>query len=207
MVHSFESSPEGKKFRSRTELERYVEDAGINVDPQSIDFTVRGKKYSVDSKPKSEKKKIKPALSLTIKDNKSEKKLFPSPKKELKQLKSSPKKTNKTLSQKLVVKMKFAPPFKMTKTNGKRKKSVSLDEEEEAESNATAVTENEHSDIEDDLVKIKQPPPQPLLETKKQKVKKSKTKDSSGLNDTDPDLTSPPSKKRKISTDTKIEIK
>ncbi|XP_053378007.1 methyl-CpG-binding domain protein 4-like [Mercenaria mercenaria] len=199
-------SPDGKKFRSRTELERFVQDTGMEVDPQAIDFTVRGKKFSGDSRPKSVKKKIKPTVSVTLKD-KSDKKIFPSPKKDLKQSKS-PKKTNKTLSQKLVVKMRFASPFKMTKSkdSGKRK-TVDEDNIAEEEFDEMDIAENEQSDLEDDLVKIKQPPPPPPpVDTKKQKAKTSKALKHGDKNEeieNDPDLSSPPGKKRKVSTEKK----
>lgn len=195
-------SPSGKKFRSRTELERYVEEEGIDVDPQSIDFTVRGKKAGGDHQHKPVKKKIKPSASLPVPDKyKSEKKRKDSsPKKELKQLKSSPKKTPKTLSGKLVVKMKFGPPIKMTKLKDKHKATNGGVEVQEG----TDPSENKHSDIEDDLLKIKQPPPPPPppeenKQIKETKVKITKVKRSSSQSESD--SSEPKSKKRKSSVE------
>lgn len=195
-------SPTGKRFRSRTELERYVEDTGLEVDPQQIDFTVRGKKAGGDGKPKPVKKKVKPAVTLTMKDKtKTDKKNFPSPKKELKPLKVSPKKTSKTLAQKLVVKMKFAAPFKITKAdNGSKKRTVNDNDDNDDEDRNV----NEQSDLEDDLVKIKLPPPPPPAATKPQKGKKSKSSNDKVVNEENgKDLKSPPLKKRKMSTENK----
>lgn len=198
-------SPTGKKFRSRTELERYVGDTGIEIDPQKIDFTVRGKKAGGDSKPKPVKKKMKPAISLNLKEKtKSDKKNVPSPTKELKQLKTSPKKAGKTLSQKLVVKMKFAAPFKITKSSNTSKKKAA--DAEDIDEDEVVGMNHDQSDLEDDLVKIKLPPPPPPPAAKRQKGRKSKTsidKNENEENESDQDIKSPPLKKRRESAEKK----
>ena len=106
-------SPEGKKFRSRTELERYVLERGLSVDPASIDFTVRGKANTkktdvvrqthtkVPRPPKEKKEKVKEMKIKPIKDK---------PTTERKSPQKSPK--GRTLTQKLVIKMNFSTPTK-----------------------------------------------------------------------------------------------
>ena len=109
-------SPEGKKFRSRTELERYVLERGLSVDPASIDFTVRGKANTkktdvvrqthtkVPRPPKEKKEKVKEIKIKPIKDK---------PTTERKSPQKSPK--GRTLTQKLVIKMNFSTPTKRKK--------------------------------------------------------------------------------------------
>ncbi|XP_052779116.1 uncharacterized protein LOC128216562 [Mya arenaria] len=94
-------SPSGKKFRSNKELERFGEEEDLGFDPTEIDFTVRGKKNK--STPVASKRP-KPSSKVLISNPFSSKS-----KKDLKQLKQFKKSPNKTLSQKLVVKMTFGP--------------------------------------------------------------------------------------------------
>ena len=150
-------SPDGKRFRSRTELERYALEWGLDVDPETIDFTVRGRGNKPQPKPpKSAKRnsvKLKLASSPANKKAQTEKekmKLLFAKKleddvKKLKSLKSPPK-TNKTISQKLVVKMKFSPPVKKQKEknsansiNGKGDQSPKVEKPTNKESKVKSV--------------------------------------------------------------------
>lgn len=196
-------SPNGKKFRSRTELEKYVEDGGIEVDPQSIDFTVRGKKFAGEAKPKSLKKKVKPTATLTLK-NKSDKKKFKFPTPKLKDLKQS-KSPKKSMSQKLVVKMRFASPFKVTKSAKDSCKKITIIEEDDSDDHNMNIDEKEESDLEDDLVKIKQPPPPPV-EIKKQTATKLKSANKHENSNNYLEIKCP-SNKRRISADKKYSEK
>ena len=103
-------SPDGKKFRSKTEVERYIIEKGLIIDPASIDFTVRGAKNS--KKPnivRAQLRGVKPMKEKT-----------PKPKTNVAKTKSpegSPKSPKKSLAQKLVIKMKFATPPKGDKVS------------------------------------------------------------------------------------------
>ncbi|KAL4226094.1 Methyl-CpG-binding domain protein 4 [Mactra antiquata] len=197
-------SPGGKRLRSRTELEKFVEQEGLDVDPKSIDFTVRGKHCHPVGKPRSSSKKKPKPPSLLVKkkqDNASNKTSTMKIKMPI-----SPK---KTLSQKLVVKMKFSPPVKIRRSSSKPKRKdieETVNDENDDDDDATAViNENINAELEEDLMKIKLPPPTvpELVESAKQQTKKDKKSKVKNKNDSqsDSDVKSPPVKKRKVSVE------
>ena len=100
-------------------MAKYIFEAGLSLDPASIDFTVRGKTNSKkpnivrqaqqrvikppkEKKEKLEKPKVKKSIKIKTPERKSPQKLVKSPK--------------KTLTQKLVIKMNFSTPTKRNKT-------------------------------------------------------------------------------------------
>ena len=119
-------SPEGKKFRSKTEVERYIFEKGLNVDPASIDFTVRGAKNS--KKPNIVRAQLqggKPKKDKTPKLKKDK-----TPKANVSKTRSPEGSPKKSLAQKLVIKMKFSTPpkggtvSKLTKRRSSSSKAV-----------------------------------------------------------------------------------
>ena len=120
-------SPEGKKFRSKTEVERYIFEKGLNVDPASIDFTVRGAKNS--KKPNIVRAQLQGGKPKTDKTPKL-KKDTPKAKANVSKTRSPEGSPKKSLAQKLVIKMKFSTPpkggtvSKLTKRRSSSSKAV-----------------------------------------------------------------------------------
>ncbi|XP_067683662.1 uncharacterized protein [Haliotis asinina] len=101
-------SPDGKKFRSKTDIALYIHQEGLNISVDDFDFAkIKNKAKAVGD--------VTTKLSKSTKSKRTKKNLVkpkPESPKKKSPVKVSPKKDNRTLAQKLVVKMNFATPTK-----------------------------------------------------------------------------------------------
>ncbi|XP_013386004.1 serine/arginine repetitive matrix protein 1 [Lingula anatina] len=128
-------SPEGRKFRSKTELQAYLDRNKIDLDSNEFDFTVRGKHNTPQKVTGSKDKKAPKSPSVKKVKTKLVKRLEMKPKKESKI--NIPKKAcnkQKPVYQKLVVKMNFRLP----KQRREEKESENGDQDQRIKSNDSA---------------------------------------------------------------------
>ncbi|XP_046339986.2 uncharacterized protein LOC124121069 [Haliotis rufescens] len=141
-------SPDGKKFRSKTDIALYIHQQGLEISVDDFDF----------AKIKNKAKAVGDVTSKIIKSTKSKRtkknivKQKPESPKKKSPVKFSPKKDNRTLAQKLVVKMNFSTPTKRRQDDLKERRRREREERKMTLAKKKLVVEE--PEVEDDVSDI-----------------------------------------------------